>query len=76
MGHGLMGHRYRPVTQLTHPDLLTRLTYDPYDPLTRCQLCFWALYDLLDAGSYTTASGVHGDYAPCGSRGVSKWVSV
>ena len=34
MGH--VGHGYWPVTHVTHPNLLTHLTYDP---LIHCQLC-------------------------------------
>ena len=33
-----MGRRYRPITHVTNPDLLTHLTHDPW-PNDPCQLC-------------------------------------
>jgi len=43
INHGSMGHRYWPMTHLTHPDLLTHLAHDP---LTRyvlllCDRLLW-----------------------------------
>jgi len=45
MGHGLVGHRFWPMTRVTHPDLLTHLTLDPW-PMTHWSFCMYE-YDVV-----------------------------